>query len=260
MMNLDIEDNPNQEIYDRHYTGNQLQLNASCDYDREIIRLRQAYISKYGHGKDVLDLCCGSGSYLIPELHNIRFAFGVDFSANMLKCFRERLGGAFPENLSLSQEDACELSLPDNCVDLVFSYTALYYVPNIGRALKQVARVMRSGGVGVFELGNLWSLNTLVCNYQYKHEHWAKPFYIPFSTMAKLIADAGLEVVERRSFQLLPMYGTPRGLFWLAPLLSPYWKKLMGISIRGKLLDERLSTIFPFSRFAFRHFWVVRKP
>lgn len=252
--------NPNREIYNCNYSNNNLALNPANRYERNFIALRKAYIERYGYGRDVLDLCCGSGSYLIPALQQVKRAIGIDFSSNMLDAFRTNVGGQSPVNLTLLEEDATRLSLPDACVDFVFSYTALYHVPRLDQALAEACRVLRKGGYAVFELGNSHSINTLVSNVFHRHYGWAKPYHVPYATLRRFVQEAGFEVVEWRSFQLLNNYGVPLRLIWLYPLASSLWKHLLGIEIGEKMLDEWLAGAGPLRSFAFRHLVVVRKP
>ena len=251
--------NPNREIYDHNYSGRHYELAPRGRYERTIVAIRQAYVERYAPGRDVLDLCCGNGSYLIPVLPRVRSAIGLDFSAKVLDDFRRALGGVQPANLTLLEQDATALALPDASVDFVFSYTALYTVPRLDLVLKHVSRVLRPGGHAVLELGNRTSVNTLVCNAFHASHGWAKPFFVPFAQLQRFVSEAGFTVVEWRSFQLLNNYGVPPRLIWLYPLATPLWKPVLGLRIGGKMLDEWIASAPLLRRLAFRHLVVVRK-
>lgn len=251
--------NVNREIYRRNYSPENLLLRPESAYDRGIIDLRFSYIESCGAGRDVLDLCCGSGSYLIPFLDRVKSAVAVDFSPKMLDGLRRNLGGAVPEHLTLVEADATALPLDDQTVDFVFSYASLYYIPRVDLALREVSRVLRPGGRAILELGNSNSLNTLVNWAQHRDKGWAKPYFIPYSGMDEMIREAGLKILEWRPFQILPMYGAPRRLMLLYPLLTPAWKSLMGIRFGGRMLDEWLSRLWPLRHAAFRHFFLAGK-
>jgi ubiquinone/menaquinone biosynthesis C-methylase UbiE len=249
----------NREIYNRNYSASQLDLVADDAVNQNLMALRLDYVRRLGAGKDVLDLCCGTGSYLLPNLDVMRSAVAVDFSSTMLDGLRDRLGDPPPPNLAISEEDAADLSLADASVDFVFSWTSLYYMPDLGAVLDEVRRVLRPGGVAVLELGNLHSVNTLVCNVQHRESGWAKPHHVPYSGLRRLVEDR-FSVREWRSFQLLNSYGTPRKLLPLAPLMTERWAPLLGRrSGDGRTLDERLSSAEPLRRLAFRHIVVVER-
>src|SRR3954454_6647469 len=83
----------NREISNRNYSASQLDLVADDAVNQNLIALRLDYVRRLGAGKDVLDLCCGTGSYLLPALGQMRSAVAVDFSSTMLDGLRDRLGG-----------------------------------------------------------------------------------------------------------------------------------------------------------------------
>ncbi|MEA2478138.1 MAG: hypothetical protein QOJ07_60, partial [Thermoleophilaceae bacterium] len=121
----------NREIYNRNYSGRECDIGGgdSDALTREMVAMRSGYVRRLGHGRDVLDLCCGTGTYLLPDLASFRSAVAVDFSANMLDGLRARLPDPQPENLTILEEDAAELSLADASIDFAWSWTSLYYVP-----------------------------------------------------------------------------------------------------------------------------------
>lgn len=251
--------NINREIYNKHYSDKNLRLSPKTDYDKRIIQLRFSYIKEFGFGKDVLDLCCGSGSYLIPVLDQVKTAVGIDFSSNMLNEFRKNLAGNLPPNLHLIEADAMSLPIADKTFDFVFSYTSLYHVPDIRQAVQEVSRVLRHGGRAALELGNQQSLTTILNNYMHKRYSWAKIFPIPYRHMLRYLKGSGLTVENEHSFQILPMFGAPKKLFYLYPLLNSHWKKVLGIQIGDKMLDEWISGSGLLRHFSFRHFFLVKK-
>ncbi len=251
--------NPNRQIYDTKYTDSHLLLEKEdmLPYDREMIKIRLELIRKYGTGKSVLDLCCGTGAYLRQEGGRFRQAVGVDFSSNMLNILKDKLGDRIPTNLFLVQSDAQEMGLRSELVDFVFSLTSLYYVPQVALAVAEISRVLKPGGYAVFELGNLWSLNTHVCQVAHRRQGVAKPFHIPYAAMLQAIQEADLTILEHRVFQILPLWGG-RPL-WLRPLTDWRWKWLMGLKIGGRMVDEWVSSRWPLCLLAFRHLFVCRK-
>jgi ubiquinone/menaquinone biosynthesis C-methylase UbiE len=252
----------NRVIYNRLYNAQGLGLKAASPYDAEMIGIRMGYNEKFGVGKDVLDLCCGSGAYLLPLVPKVKSAIGLDFSRSLLACLQRELdeGAPLPPgHLRLIEGDAQQLPLRDEIVDYVYSYCSLYYLPHLDRSFAEISRVLRPGGVAALECGNLWSLNYPVNLAFHAESGWAKPFLAPYYKLRAYLKRARLQVVEHRVFQILPMYGTPRRLLPLMPLLSPRWKSLLGRKAGGKMLDEWLSGSWPLRHFAFRHLFLVRK-
>ena len=98
-------------------------------------------------GMRVLELGCGNGSmwkepdsYLPDDAELIL----TDFSEGMLNAAR----GNVPErkNISFAQVDIQQIPYPDRSFDLVIANMMLYHVPNLQRALAEVARVMKPEG------------------------------------------------------------------------------------------------------------------
>lgn len=252
--------NPNRHIYTKIYSEKNVSLdNIKGAYDRWLINFYFSIIEKYGAGKDVLDLCCGSGSLLLPKLDMMKSAIALDFSSMMLEALKKSLGGRVPDNLKVVLGDANYLPLESNLVDFVYSITSLYHIPNVEKAICETARVLRPGGIAALELGNLNSINTIVTNRYHKEQDWARPYHIPYKDMGIILRQAGLKIVEQRSFQLTSNYGVPRSLFYLLPVTGKFLKKIMGIQIGGKMLDEYVSSVWPLRRFAFRHMFICQK-
>jgi SAM-dependent methyltransferase len=246
----------NRSIYENVYTAQQLALPTETPYSRAMVRLRLSLIERYA-GPVVVDLCCGSGSYALAASAPGRRIIGLDFSGPLLRAARD---AASPDaGIALVQCDATRPAVQDGCADLVYSFSSLYYVDRLDEAIAGVARMLRPGGHAIIELGNRWSLNTLVANEAAKRG-WAKSYHVPYSRMRSLLRDCGLQVMEWRALQLLPMQGTPRRLAPLMPLLSTRWRRLLGLTVRGRLLDEWLSSLPGLRRLAFRHVIVVRRP
>lgn len=249
----------NREIYNTRYSGENLRIAPKSGYDRRLTELRFSYVEKYGAGADTLDLCCGSGAYLLPFAGSMRSAVGMDFSSNMLECLRDNIEGEFPPNLSLIEGDASKIPLAGECVDFVYSYTSLYYVPDFAGAADEVSRVLRRGGRAVLEFGNSASLNFWLAGWQHRRKGWAKVFSPSLGGARRIFADAGLREIELRSFQILPMYEAPKELFYMYPLLAPLWKVPLGLALGGRMLDEYVSGAPLLRNFAFRHIALLEK-
>jgi ubiquinone/menaquinone biosynthesis C-methylase UbiE len=257
-MNSDSQINPNKYIFDTKYTEEQLNLDSAAmrPYDKEMVKLRIDLVRRYGAGKTVLDLCCGTGSYLRIDDFQLVKAIGIDFSSKMLRIFKEKLGGEIPENLLLINGDARSIALQSGSIDFIYSFTSLYYVPDVSLAIREIARVLKPGGFAAFELGNQWSLNTYVCHAACRKGSVAKPFHVSRQEMLKMIQAAGLKIQKQRVFQLLPMWG---GGLWIRPLTDWRWKWLMELKFRGRMLDELISGLWPLRSLAFRHLFLCQK-
>lgn len=251
--------NPNKEIYRDVYVPDQLDFAPKTAYDRKIMVLRLTLLEELCRGKDVLDLCCGSGAYVLRLLGETRTMTGLDFSRTMLAALARHLREhPQAERAKLVEGDATGLPFADASFDTVFSMASLYHVPHAERAIAEVGRVTRPGGVAVLDLGNANSLATLTGLLSHRLYGWAKPYPLPYAVIERAIADAGFTVESQRSFQILPLFG-PRLVQLLLPFSASLFKYPMGVTVGGRLLDNLISGLPLLRRFAFRHLFVLRK-
>ncbi len=112
-------------------------------------------------GSVVLDAGCGSAS------HSIRLAqFGyqveaIDFSENVLEAAREKVKRMGLESqISLSQGNNCDLKFDDESFEYVISWGVLMHIPDMEKAVEELARVVRKGGYLVLSENNQHSLES----------------------------------------------------------------------------------------------------
>jgi len=103
-------------------------------------------------GCDVLETRCGAGLGLMALADNCRPASltGVDIDEELLRQARARFS-AHQLAANLVHGDIRGLPFPDESFDLVVDFGTLYYVRPARRALREIARVLRAGGVLVHE-------------------------------------------------------------------------------------------------------------
>lgn len=97
-------------------------------------------------GNVVLDLGCGSG-YAARALRDIAeadLALGLDASHDMVQKARTLTTDA---GVNFVQGRFELLPVQDGTIDHVFSMEAFYYSPNPERALREIRRVLRPGGM-----------------------------------------------------------------------------------------------------------------
>jgi ubiquinone/menaquinone biosynthesis C-methylase UbiE len=99
-----------------------------------------------GKGKRVLEVGVGAGTDFINWVRNGARATGVDLTEAGTRLSRERIAleGLRAEVL---QGDAENLPFAGDQFDLVYSYGVLHHSPDTARAVGEVLRVLRPGGV-----------------------------------------------------------------------------------------------------------------
>jgi ubiquinone/menaquinone biosynthesis C-methylase UbiE len=127
---------------------------------------------------------------------------GIDFSAAMLELARRR-AGQLGRDVDLREADALDLPFPDGCFDAVVATYVLCAVPDEGRAVSEMARVLRPGGILLLAdhiAGGAWPTRVIqrlieVVTVPLQGEHFLRR---PLGQ----VRDEGLEVEQRQRFKL----------------------------------------------------------
>jgi ubiquinone/menaquinone biosynthesis C-methylase UbiE len=109
--------------------------------------LESDFVRRYGAGRDVLEVGCGTGLVLSRIRGFARTARGVDLSPGMLERARRR-------GLDVCEGSATALPFEDATFDVTCSFKVLAHVPNVERAVAEMARVTRPGGFVLAEFYN----------------------------------------------------------------------------------------------------------
>jgi ubiquinone/menaquinone biosynthesis C-methylase UbiE len=124
-------------------------------YHRMLDDLEVDLVRRYGEGKEVLEVGCGTGLILGRAREFARRAIGLDLSGGML-------AKAAARGLDVVQGSATELPFATASVDVAYSFKVLAHVPDIHAAMSEMARVVRPGGWVLAEFYNTRSLRRLV--------------------------------------------------------------------------------------------------
>lgn len=124
-------------------------------YHRMLDDLEVELVERFGRGKSVLEVGCGTGLLLERVARFAAAAHGIDLSAGMLDRARAR-------GLAVTEAPATALPFDDASFDVAYSFKVLAHIPDIAGALREMARVVRPGGLVLAEFYNARSLRRLV--------------------------------------------------------------------------------------------------
>ena len=108
----------------------------------ERVRTRYAWALGHSHGRDVLEVACGTGPGLGLIATQARSLVAGDISDEILAMARAHYGS----RIDIRRMDAMALPFADQSLDVVIIFEALYYVPDASRFVAECARVLRPGG------------------------------------------------------------------------------------------------------------------
>lgn len=96
----------------------------------------------------ILDIASGTGEPGLTMAGKLSGGKVVlaDLSENMLQVAKEKLAAANIKNVETRVADACELPFPDHSFDAVSCRMGFMFFPDVARAAKEMARVLKPGG------------------------------------------------------------------------------------------------------------------
>ena len=92
----------------------------------------------------VLELACGTGQLSFPLCKNVASWTATDFSEKMIEEAKTRASN-FP--VTFTVQDATNLPYEDGSFDTVIIANALHIMPNPDKALTEIRRVLKTGGL-----------------------------------------------------------------------------------------------------------------
>ncbi|SRR5258708_6465643 len=97
-------------------------------------------------GERIIDVGCGTGSltFLIPDRANVSSIEAMDYEEQFVEALRQR---NTDHRITASQGDACALPFEENQFDRALSMLVLHFVSDPLRAVGEMRRVVRPGGV-----------------------------------------------------------------------------------------------------------------
>lgn len=113
-----------------------------------------ALVRRYGTSGSVLECGCGTGLLLERFLDFATEARGIDLSPGMLESAKAR-------GLDVCEGSVTELPFASDTFDVTCSFKVLAHVPDLPRALHEMARVTKPGGTILAELYNPYSMRAL---------------------------------------------------------------------------------------------------
>jgi len=113
-------------------------------YDRHLFAGSRDWVCSKARGQ-VLEVAIGTGRNLVHYPDEVRLT-GVEWSAAMLDIARHR-AGQLGREVDLRQGDAQALEFPGACFDAVVCTFSLCAIPDDRKAVAEMARVLRPGGL-----------------------------------------------------------------------------------------------------------------
>ena len=153
--------------------------------DRKVYQFMYDRIPAVIGGKAVLELAAGPGllaKHVAPAAERM---VATDYSDGMIAEARK---GVCPENLTFAVANATDLPFEDDSFDVVLIANALHVIPEPERALREIDRVLRDGGILIAPnfvehtsgfTSRLWSGILRLAGVRFEHQ-WTSREYLDF--------------------------------------------------------------------------------
>ncbi len=150
-------------------------------------------------GCSVLDHCCGDGHFSSLAWPGRTITAGCDIDERAVERANCRGNYQALEVCDASQD----LPFDDAAFDLVFNNSGLEHIANVGRALAEIARVLRPGGMFAFSVLNnryfdWWPLSAAARD----HYRTIQPFHhaLTLSQWEESLTEAGLKIERTEGY------------------------------------------------------------
>lgn len=231
----------NQQENEEHY-GKVLQSKSTLYFERFdedllekrpfVAQLLQRAFEKQFPEKvgTLLDLGCGTGFYFPLLSTHVSSLIGVDVCQPMLDQAQHTIDMRALSNCRVLRSTATDLQIEDQSIDVVHSWDFLHHVDDVAKVFGEIRRVLKPGGRYVAIEPNL--LNPSITWYHARRRSEWRIFLQNQFTMPRQL---------RRNFDLRVSYDNTI-ISFLNDKTYWIWKSV-----------ERLSSIPPFRRLAFRY-------
>lgn len=101
-------------------------------------------------GAQVLEVGPGSGTFTLEGARRLEPGgrlYAVDIQPEVISRLEKKLEGCGVDNVTTKVASACELPFASESFDLAFMVAVLAEIPDRGKALKEIWRVLKGGGI-----------------------------------------------------------------------------------------------------------------
>lgn len=156
--------------------------------------LLDRYLPASGEGLRLLDVGCGTGNHMARMRERGFEVAGIDGSDKMLEHARSLNPGA-----EILHADVDAIPFPDRSFDFVLCIEVLRYLPDSSPCIREIARVLRPGGVCLataapaFNLNGYWLINRVANSVRVGNLVRLKQFFTTSRKLRRQFTYAGFE-------------------------------------------------------------------
>lgn len=165
------------------------------------------------HGWKVLDIGCGAGDFLLQYSNYWQSATGIDILAELIREARKKATQKKKFTFMVHNAGTKRLPFPAGSFTLVTSTATLQYLDDLDLVFNEVYRVLKPGGLFVFEVPNflvIWRRLQLLFGYfpqtSLFHNNWdgGVIHYFTYPTLKTFAQQHGFFVYEMKASGIFP--------------------------------------------------------
>lgn len=136
-----------RDIYSKYWVNARDKIYGFLEYDKNLCNYICEHVPK---GGKLLDVGIGTGYPFADFFQKAGYpVYGVDISPDLIKKCR-----LLNPEINCKVGDAEELDYPDGYFDGVYCFHSTWYFPNLNKAIDEMMRVTRPGGLIMFDIEN----------------------------------------------------------------------------------------------------------
>jgi SAM-dependent methyltransferase len=199
----------------------------------------QRYLPERGDGMRFLDVGCGTGDHMARYRARGFEVAGVDGSEKMLEHARANNPGA-----EIRRADVEAIPFPDCVFDFVLCIEVLRYLPDARNCVKEMARVLKPGGIclvtaaPIFNLNGYWLVNRVANVVRIGDLVRLKQFFTSSSNLRRRFQAAGFERPSIHGVYFGPINWVERLAPRALPSVLKTWEQADGSVADVPLLRE----------------------
>jgi predicted TPR repeat methyltransferase len=205
-----------------------------------IYKIKSGIIQRYAK-RYAIDIGAGDGVYTEPLALNCVYVAAVDPSLEMLRHLMVRCANS--SNIDVHNIDAKDIKCPSNYVNIIISYSTLYYIKELYTTIFMSHDWLQEGGILSFDVINGKSLGAI-----YSNARWPiQQYTVDMNEMKRFLEDVGFVIIEEHRTELIPRVNLP------------LIKRILDTRLGNVSVDEFISSLPLIRNFAFRTTFVVVK-
>ena len=137
-----------RSTYSKYWKNARKNVYGFMEYDKAFITLIESFSNKLGK---ILEVAIGTGEPIANNLQKIGYSvYGIDISDRLIdECKKNN------ENIRCEVGDAEQLKFANEEFDLTYCVHSSWFIPDFNKAVAQMVRVSKTGGVVLFDIQNI---------------------------------------------------------------------------------------------------------